>query len=147
MKLRKCYLSIILLFLANFLFADNAKLNSENKKKLIDRTDFTKLKKSNFFKPKELNDISNDNLKTELEKLENDFNKEHKFVKIKYKRKITLLKEQQKTEVKSIKKGYSNRRREIYKKYGVSPPKKVNKNKNNAPLKLKKKHKNLPKTK
>jgi len=147
MKLRKSYLIIILLFLANFLFADNAKLNSENKKMLINRTDFTKLKKSGFIKPQQLNSISNDNLKTELEELENEFNKEYKFIRNGYKQKITLLKEQQKTEVKSLKKTYNNRRREIYKKYGVSPTKKGNKNENNDALKLKKKHKNLPKTK
>ena len=64
MKLRKCYLSIILLFLANFLFADNAKLNSENKKELTNRTNFTKIKKLGFIKAQELNSISNDNLKT-----------------------------------------------------------------------------------
>ena len=147
MKLRKSYLSIILLLLSTFLFADNAKLNSENKKKLINRTDFTKLKKSSFLKPKDLKSNSNDNLKTELEQLENEFNKEHKYIRNEYKQKITLLKEQQKTEVKSLKKTYNNRRREIYKKYGVSPPKKGNKNENNDALKLKKKHKNLPKTK
>ena len=147
MKLRKSYLSIILLLLSTFLFADNAKLNSENKKKLINRTDFTKLKKSSFLKPKDLKSNSNDNLKTELEQLENEFNKEHKYIRNEYKQKITLLKEQQKTEVKSLKKSYNKRRREIYKKYGVSPPKNGNKNENNDALKLKKKHKNLPKTK
>ena len=141
MKFYKSYLGIIFLFLATFLFADSAKLNSKNK------TDFTKLKKAGFLKSQDIKSITDDDLKSELEQLENEFNKEHKFVRNGYKQKITYLKEEQKNEVKALKKTYNKKRREIYKKYGVSPPKKGNKNENNDALKLKKKYKNLPKTK
>ena len=141
MKSHKTYLGIIFLFLATFLFADSAKLNSKNK------TDFTKLKKAGFLKSQDIKSITNDDLKAELEQLENEFNKDYKYVRNVYKKKITDLKEQQKIEVKVIKKAYNKRRREIYKKYGVDPPKKVNKNENKDTLKLNKKYKNLPKTK
>ena len=141
MKSHKTYLGIIFLFLATFLFADSAKLNSKNK------TDFTKLKKADFLKSHDIKSITNNDLKAELEQLENEFNKEYKYVRNVYKQKITDLKEQQKIEVKVIKKAYNKRRREIYKKYGVDPPKKVNKNENKDTLKLNKKYKNLPKTK
>ena len=141
MKFYKSYIGIILLFLATFLFADSAKLNSKNK------TDFTKLKKAGFLKSQDIKSVTDNNLKSELEQLENEFNKEHKFVSNGYKQKITYLKEEQKTEIKALKKAYNKKRRIIYKKYGVSPPKKGNKNENNDALKLKKKHKNLPKTK
>ena len=141
MKFHKSYLGIIFLILATFLFADSTKLNSKNK------TDFTKLKKAGFLKSQDIKSITDDDLKSELEQLENEFNKEHKFVRNGYKQKITYLKEEQKIEVKALKKTYNKQRRAIYKKYGVSPPKKGNKNENNDALKLKKKHKNLPKTK
>ena len=141
MKFHKSYLGIIFLFLATFLFADSAKLNSKNK------TDFTKLKKAGFLKSQDIKSITDDDLKSELEQLENKFNKEHKFVRNGYKQEITYLKEEQKIEVKALKKTYNKQRRAIYKKYGVSPPKNGNKNENNDALKLKKKHKNLPKTK
>ena len=70
MKFHKNYQGIIILFLATFLFADSAKLNSKNK------TDFTKLKKADFLKSQDIKSVTNNDLKAELEQLENEFNKE-----------------------------------------------------------------------
>lgn len=65
----------------------------------------------------------NKDLKIELTKLEEDFKSDYDEIKIHYKEKMLSLKELQKSEVKGLKKNYNNRRRAIYKKYGVKPPK------------------------
>ena len=144
MIMKKNYLFIILLFLFTFIFSNNMKVNQNKKMGIEKRTDFTKLKKPGFIKKQNIN---NNDLKIELQELENELEKNHKFIRASYKEKIIDLKEKQKSEIKSLKKTYNKRRKDIYKKYGVSPPKKTKKNKNNETLKIKKKHKNLPKIK
>ena len=66
----------------------------------------------------------NDDLKSELVDLENQFKDQHESIKSNYKERILALKESQKSEVKELKKNYNKRRAAIYKKYGVKPPKK-----------------------
>ena len=65
----------------------------------------------------------NKDLKIELTQLEEDFKSDYNEIKSHYKEKILSIKELQKSEVKDLKKNYNNRRRAIYKKYGVKPPK------------------------
>ncbi len=67
--------------------------------------------------------LQNNDLKAELVQLEEDFKSDYDEIKLHYKEKILSIKEVQKTEVKSLKSNYNNRRRAIYKKYGVKPPK------------------------
>tara|TARA_B100000953_G_C17802092_1_gene352434 strand:- start:27 stop:461 length:435 start_codon:yes stop_codon:yes gene_type:complete len=66
----------------------------------------------------------NDNLKSELIELENRFKDDHESIKVKYRERIKALKENQKAEVQSLKKQYNQRRKAIYRKYGIKPPKK-----------------------
>ena len=66
----------------------------------------------------------NDNLKSELIELEDRFKDDHESIKIKYRERIKALKENQKAEVQSLKKQYNQRRKAIYRKYGIKPPKK-----------------------
>ena len=66
----------------------------------------------------------NKDLKMELIDLEESFKSDYELIKSNYRDKISALKEMQKSEVTTLKKGYKNRRRAIYKKYGVKPPKK-----------------------
>jgi len=70
-----------------------------------------------------LTSSQNKDLKIELIQLEDDFKSDYDEIKIHYKEKMLSLKELQKSEVKGLKKNYNNRRRAIYKKYGVKPPK------------------------
>lgn len=67
--------------------------------------------------------LQNNDLKAELIQLEEDFKSDYDEIKLHYKEKILSIKEIQKTEVKSLKSNYNNRRKAIYKKYGVKPPK------------------------
>jgi hypothetical protein len=66
----------------------------------------------------------NKDLKVELMQLEEEFKSDYDEIKSDYREKISALKEMQKSEVKSLKNNYNNRRKAIYKKYGVKPPKK-----------------------
>ncbi len=66
----------------------------------------------------------NSDLKVELTQLEEEFKLDYDEIKSHYKEKISGLKDLQKSEVKSLKTNYNNRRKAIYKKYGVKPPKK-----------------------
>ena len=66
----------------------------------------------------------NDDLKSELIELEDRFKDDHESIKIKYRERIKALKENQKAEVQSLKKQYNQRRKAIYRKYGIKPPKK-----------------------
>ena len=63
-------------------------------------------------------------MKTELIELENRFKDDHESIKVKYRERIKALKENQKAEVHSLKKQYNQRRKAIYRKYGIKPPKK-----------------------
>ena len=71
-----------------------------------------------------INPNQSKDLKFELMQLEKEFKSEYEMIKSVYKEKIIPIKEMQKTEVKSLKGNYNNRRKAIYKKYGVKPPKK-----------------------
>ena len=66
----------------------------------------------------------NSDLKVELMELEEEFKLDYDEIKVHYKEKILALKDMQKSDVKSLKSNYNNRRKAIYKKYGVKPPKK-----------------------
>ena len=66
----------------------------------------------------------NSDLKVELMELEEEFKLDYDEIKVHYKEKILALKNMQKSDVKSLKSNYNNRRKAIYKKYGVKPPKK-----------------------
>ncbi|MBA93961.1 MAG: hypothetical protein CMG47_02760 [Candidatus Marinimicrobia bacterium] len=66
----------------------------------------------------------NSDLKVELMELEEEFKLDYDEIKVYYKEKILALKDMQKSDVKSLKSNYNNRRKAIYKKYGVKPPKK-----------------------
>lgn len=66
----------------------------------------------------------NSDLKVELIQLEEEFKLDYDEIKAHYKEKILALKDMQKSEVQSLKSNYNNRRKAIYKKYGVKPPKK-----------------------
>lgn len=63
-------------------------------------------------------------MKSELIELEDRFKDDHESIKIKYRERIKALKENQKAEVQSLKKQYNQRRKAIYRKYGIKPPKK-----------------------
>ena len=65
----------------------------------------------------------NNNLKKELIQLENEFKGDYDGIKTHYKTKITSIKDMQKSEIQALKQNYNNRRKAIYKKYGVKPPK------------------------
>ena len=66
----------------------------------------------------------NKDLKAELMQLEEEFKSDYDEIKSHYREKISALKKMQKSEVQSLKQNYNNRRKAIYKKYGVKPPKK-----------------------
>ena len=66
----------------------------------------------------------NSDLKVELMELEEEFKLDYDEIKVHYKQKILALKDMQKSDVQSLKSNYNNRRKAIYKKYGVKPPKK-----------------------
>jgi len=66
----------------------------------------------------------NKDLKAELMELEQAFKSDYDEIKSHYKEKIFALKKMQKSEVQSLKENYNNRRKAIYEKYGVKPPKK-----------------------
>jgi len=74
----------------------------------------------------------NDDLKSELIELENQFKDDHESIKSNYKKRISALKESQKAEVKELKKNYNSRRVAIYKKYGVKPPRKNDQSDDNS---------------
>ena len=93
----------------SFLFSDYTKAPKKN-------FSFQKEKKDGVIKPEENND-----LKIELLNLETRFKSDYDMIKNNYKDQITSLKNMQKSEVQSLKQNYKERRRAIYKKYGVSP--------------------------
>ena len=66
----------------------------------------------------------NSDLKVELMELEEEFKLDYDEIKVYYKEKILALKDMQKSDAKSLKSNYNNRRKAIYKKYGVKPPNK-----------------------
>ena len=96
----------------SFLFSDYTKAPKK-------QFSFQKVKKDGVIKPEENND-----LKIELLNLETRFKSDYDMIKNNYKDQITSLKNMQKSEVQSLKQNYKERRRAIYKKYGVKPPKK-----------------------
>ena len=112
MKKHKIFLLFSLFVTTSFLFSDYTKLPSNGQSGLtrIDRKEMI---------PAE----GNADLKAELVALENQFKKDHEYIKIDYRSRISSLKEQQKSDVRELKKGYNQRRKAIYKKYGVKPPK------------------------
>ena len=69
---------------------------------------------------------NNTDLKVELLELEERFKDDHDRIKADYREKISSLKEMQKSEVQSLKANYNERRKAIYKKYGIKPPKPSN---------------------
>ena len=123
MKILKLILPLSLIL--SLIFSDYSKLPSDKKsplskanKKLLDRNyDLKKNKSKNIDKPKKLNkdNFQNQDLKDELISLEKEF-------KIK---KAELRKE------------YKEKRKTIYNKYGVKPPKRENNGSDKKTFKLK----------
>ena len=108
----KKYKIFLLFITTSFLFSDYTKLPSKGQSELtrIDRKEMI---------PAD----GNADLKVELVALENQFKKDHESIKVGYRTRISSLKEEQKSDVQELKKNYNQRRKAIYKKYGVKPPK------------------------
>ena len=108
----KKYKILLLFITTSFLFSDYTKLPSKGQSELtrIDRKEMI---------PAD----GNADLKVELVALENQFKKDHESIKVGYRTRISSLKEEQKSDVQELKKNYNQRRKAIYKKYGVKPPK------------------------
>tara|TARA_Y100000588_G_scaffold310081_1_gene335438 strand:- start:180 stop:605 length:426 start_codon:yes stop_codon:yes gene_type:complete len=115
MKIKQ-HIFFISLIGTSFLFSDYTKAPKKH-------FSFQKTKKDGVIKSDQ-----NDNLKTELLDLESRFKSEYDMIKNNYKEQITSLKGMQKSEVQSLKQNYKERRRAIYQKYGVKPPKKNDEN-------------------
>jgi len=124
------YIYITALLITSFLFSDYTEVSKKP-------FSFQKAKKDGVIKSKGSNNLKNDhlinpntnnNLKTELLNLENDFQADHELIKNNYKDKILSLKNMQKSDIKGLKQNYKQRRKAIYKKYGVKPPKKNDQN-------------------
>ena len=124
------YIYVIILLITSFLFSDYTEVSKKP-------FSFQKAKKNGVIKSKGIDKLKNDdvinpnvnnNLKTELLNLENDFKVDYELIRNNYKDKISSIKNMQKSDVKGLKQNYKQRRNAIYKKYGVKPPKKNDQN-------------------